>query len=160
MIYFFTPYSFDFKLLDAISGCMDLLQPDDWAVIMDGDTMFLQPDFGHQIQRHIEAHPEAGLFTCFASRCHYSIQRIIGVDPFNDSILYHKDVANDKMSAFAGDSVESIAKLRAPMVIRKSTWDRVLPNLQKKTSGKLILGVDTKISKAILEIGLDHNFVS
>jgi hypothetical protein len=54
MIYFFTPYSFNFKLLDAITGCMNLLQPDDWAVIMDGDTMFLQPDFGHQIQRHIE----------------------------------------------------------------------------------------------------------
>jgi len=65
---------------------MDLLNPDDWAVIMDGDTMFLQPDFGHQIQQHIENHPEAGLFTCFASRCHYSIQVPPGVDMENDSI--------------------------------------------------------------------------
>ncbi|TSA38806.1 MAG: hypothetical protein D4R64_01700 [Porphyromonadaceae bacterium] len=68
MIYFFTPYSFNFKLLDAIAECIDLLNPDDWAVIMDGDTMFLQVDFGHQVKRHIEAHPEAGLFTCFASQ--------------------------------------------------------------------------------------------
>jgi hypothetical protein len=62
MIYFFTPYSLDFKLLDAITGCINLLQPDDWAVIMDGDTMFLQPDFGHQIQRHIDLFPEWTLY--------------------------------------------------------------------------------------------------
>ena len=73
MIYFFTPYSFNFKLLDAIAGCMELLKPDDWAVIMDGDTMFLQPDFGHQIQRHSENHPESGLFTYRAS-CQQELQ--------------------------------------------------------------------------------------
>jgi len=155
MIYFFTPYSFNFKLLDAIADCMELLQPDDWAVIMDGDTMFLHPDFGHQIQQHIENHPEAGLFTCFASRCHYSIQRIVGVDPFNDSILYHKEVA-DGTSAFVGESVEIHRKIAGHlMVIRKSTWDQILPILIKKASGKHILGVDTKISKTILEIGMD-----
>jgi len=72
MIYFFTLYSFNFKLLDAFTDFIELLNLDDWVVIMDGDTIFLQPDFGHQIQRHIEFHPEAGLFTCRASRCHYS----------------------------------------------------------------------------------------
>jgi hypothetical protein len=29
------------KLLDAMTSCMELLNPNDWAVIMDGDTMFL-----------------------------------------------------------------------------------------------------------------------
>jgi hypothetical protein len=151
-IFFFTPYSFNFKLLDAISGCMELLKPDDWAVIIDGDTMFLQSDFGHQIQRPIESHPEAELFTYFASRCDYSIQRIIGADPFNDSILYHKEVV-DGRKAYFGDSVEIHRKIaRHLMVIRKSTWDRILPVLLKKASGKQILGVDTQLSKAILEM--------
>lgn len=64
--------SLQFKLLDAIADFIELLNPDDWVVIMDGDTIFLQPDFGHPIQRHIDLYPEAGLFTCRASRCHYS----------------------------------------------------------------------------------------
>ncbi|TSA37661.1 MAG: hypothetical protein D4R64_05565 [Porphyromonadaceae bacterium] len=74
MIYFFTPYSFELKLLDAIAAYMELLQMEDWAVILDGDTAFLNPDFGHQIKTHIENHPTAGLFTSYASRCHYRVQ--------------------------------------------------------------------------------------
>ncbi|MFA5817159.1 MAG: hypothetical protein WC865_16255 [Bacteroidales bacterium] len=78
MIYFFTPYSFNFKLLNAIASCMDLLQPDDWAIIMDGDSMFLRPDFGLQIQRHIETHPEAGLTVNKAGQVKEMNRRIAG----------------------------------------------------------------------------------
>jgi hypothetical protein len=156
MIYFFTPYSFDLILLDAIDGCMRLLKKHDYGVIMDGDTMFLQPDFGHQIKGHIESHPSAGLFTCFASRCHYSIQTLEGMDPSNDSILYHKDVANRIGKEFLGQSVEIHTKIAGHlMVIRKSTWDKILPVVRVAASEKQILGVDTKISNAILNAGLE-----
>jgi hypothetical protein len=106
MIYFFTPYSFNLKLLDAIARCMNLLMPDDWALLMDGDAMFLQPDFGHRIQRHVEAHPDAGLFTCYASRCHYSFHVPPGVDMENDSIRYHKLIANNLAANKAGEVKE------------------------------------------------------
>jgi len=156
MIYFFTPYSFDFKLLDAIAGWMYLLNPEDWAVIMDGDTMFLQPDFGHQIQRHIQLHPEAGLFTCRASRCHYKIQQVPGADMLNDSILYHKEIADEVKQGSPGVSSTISRRIAGHlMVIRKSTWDKILPVVRITASEKRILGVDTKISKAILKTGLE-----
>ncbi|MFA6482284.1 MAG: hypothetical protein WCW62_06890 [Bacteroidales bacterium] len=156
MIYFFTPYSFNFKLLAAITGCMDLLQPDDWAVIMDGDTMFLEPDFGHQILRHIEAHPDAGLFTCRASRCHYKIQQVPGADMLNDSILYHKGIADELKQESTGVSSTITRRIAGHlMVIRKSTWDIILPVVRITASEKQILGVDTKISNAILNAGLE-----
>ncbi|MFA5816202.1 MAG: hypothetical protein WC865_11330 [Bacteroidales bacterium] len=155
MIYFFTPYSFNFKLLDAIFGCMELLKPNDWAVIMDGDTMFLQPNFGHQIQQHIENHPEAGLFTCFASRCHYSIQVPAGVDMNNDSIRYHKLIASLQQDIHAGETAEINRRIAGHvMVIKKSTWDKILPMVRVTASEKRILGVDTKICNAILKSGM------
>jgi hypothetical protein len=40
------------------------------------------------------------------------------------------------------------------MVIRKSTWTRVLPGILLSAAGKKILGVDTKISQAVLAAGL------
>ena len=155
MMYFFTPFTLDFKLLDAIDQCMNLLQSDDWAVLMDGDTMFLQPDFGHRIQRHIERHPEAGLFTCYASRCHYSIQVRPRVDIENDSIRYHNLIATNLAENKAGQ-VKEINRLIAGhlMVIRKSTWSRNLPTIQRTAVDKKVLGVDTKISKAVLAVGL------
>jgi len=155
MIYFFTPYSFNLKLLDAIASCMNLLQPDDWAVLLDGDTMFLQPDFGHRIDKHIETHPEAGLFTCYASRCHYSIQVPPGVDMENDSIRYHKLVANSLAANKAGQFIEINRRIAGHlMVIRKSTWSRILPTIQRTARDQKVLGVDTKISKAVLATGL------
>lgn len=155
MIYFFTPYSLQLKLLDAIDQYMQLLQPDDWAVIMDGDIMFLHPDFGHQIERHIMAHPHTGLFTSYASRCHYRTQVPEGVDMENDSIRYHKRIANIRKSIFYGESRQIERKIAGHlMVIQKRTWDRIRAIVLETASGKHILGVDTKISKAVMTIGL------
>ena len=100
---------------------MNLQQPDDLAVTMDGDTMFQQPDFGHWIQQHIGAHPEAGLFTCYASRCHYSIQELTGVDTDKDSIRYHKLVASLLQDLCAGETAEINRRIAGHlMVIKKS----------------------------------------
>jgi len=41
------------------------------------------------------------------------------------------------------------------MVIRKSIWDKILPLVRVTASEKRILGVDTKISNAILKTGLE-----
>jgi len=123
---------------------------------MDGDTMFLQPDFGHQIQQHIENHPEAGIFTCFASRCHYKIQQVPRADMLNDSILYHKEIADEVKQVSASSSSTITRRIAGHlMAIRKSTWDKILPVVRVTASEKQILGVDTKISNAILNAGLE-----
>ncbi|TSA38808.1 MAG: hypothetical protein D4R64_01710 [Porphyromonadaceae bacterium] len=135
---------------------MDLLNPDDWAEIMDGDTAFLQSDFGHQIKTHIENHPNAGLFTSYASRCHYRVQVPPGVDMENDSILYQKEQAEYRVLLVSGKVTQINRKIAGHlMVIKKSTWDKILPMVRVTASEKRILGVDIKISKVVLEIGLD-----
>lgn len=156
MLYFFTPYSFTKDYLEAIDQYMQLLQPDDWAVIMDGDVMFLQPDFGHQIQRHILSHPLVGLFTSYASRCHYHCQQVPFADMDNDSLLYHKVVADDVRRGFNGSTTLLSRRIAGHlMVIRKSTWMKILPEIKRTAASKKILGVDTKISNAILKADLE-----
>jgi hypothetical protein len=161
MIYFFTPYSFNLKLLDAIARCMDLLQPDDWAVIMDGDAMFLQPDFGHRIKRHIEPHPEAGLFTCYASRCHYSIQVPPGVDMDNDTIRYYKLVANHLAETCAGKVTEIKRRIAGHlMVIKIRTGVRSYMWYPAGGSRNCLRKPDTMDFGEFIEQIFDLNFVS
>ncbi len=40
--------------------------PNDWVCMRDGDTMFMLPNWGHQIKHYIEKYPDTGLFTCYA----------------------------------------------------------------------------------------------
>jgi GT2 family glycosyltransferase len=156
MIWFFTPYAHDKKFLDAIDRHFNLIaNPNDWVVLMDGDTAFLRPDFGEVIKRYTETYPETGLFTCYASRCHYSIQVPTGVDMENDSIRYHRTMA-DIISSVNYGQVETINRKIAGhlMVIRKSTWTKIRSEVFRTAAAKHILGVDTKISNAILASGL------
>ncbi len=155
MIYFFTPYSLELKLLDAISSYMALLKGDDWAVILDGDTMFLTPSFGTLIENHILAAPDTGLFTSYASRCHYRIQVPPKVDMENESIRYHKMIGEFFADTRKGKTTLINRKIAGHlMAIRKSTWDLISPMVAVSAADKKILGVDTQISKAVLAIGL------
>ncbi len=156
MLWFFTPYGHDKKFVYAIDRCFSLISnSNDWAVIMDGDTLFLRSDFGDVIQRYTDNFPDTGMFTCYASRCHYSCQVPRGVDMENDSIIYHKTMADNQSSLCHGMVTEINRKIAGHlMVIRKSTWLRIRSQVIEKASSKFILGVDTKISNAILERGL------
>lgn len=155
MIYYFTPYNKEKKFLGAISDYMNLLAPHDWAVIMDGDTMFLTPNFGTLIENHIMAWPDTGLFTSYASRCHYRIQVPAKVDMENESIRYHKIIGDFFADTRKGKTLEINRKIAGHlMAIRKSTWDLILPIVAVTAMDKQALGVDTKIGKAILFKGL------
>ncbi len=156
MIWFFTPYAHDKKLLDAIDRCFNLVpNPNDWVVLMDGDTAFLRSDFGHVIKRYTDSFPETGLFTCYASRCHYQSQVPAGTNMDCDSILYHRQMANYQAENFKGQVLDLNCRIAGHlMVIRKSTWLRLRGDVYSKAINKFILGVDTKISYAIFDAGL------
>ena len=156
MLWFFTPYSHEKKFLVAIDRYFDLVtNPSDWIVITDGDTAFLRPDFGDVIKRYTDLYPETGLFTCYASRCHYKCQVPPGTDMENVSILYHRSIANVQAERFKGQVIELNRRIAGHlMVIRKSTWTRIRSEVFVTASAKQILGVDTKISNAILAKGL------
>jgi hypothetical protein len=156
MIWFFTPYAHDKKFLDAIDRHFNLISnPTDWVAIMDGDTAFLRSDFGDVINRYTELFPDTGLFTCFASRCHYQCQVPEGVDMENPSILYHKCISNVQAELFRNKVTEIDRRIAGHlMVIRKCTWSLIRNEVYRTATAKLILGVDTKISNAILTSGL------
>lgn len=158
MIWFFTPYSFDKKLFEAFDSYMNLVtDPNDWVCFLDGDTAFLLPNWGHQVKTYVEKFPDTGLFTCYASRCHYSVQKRRGVDENNTDIIYHRQQAGIIYSELNGKVKEIDRRIAGHlMVIRKSTWLQIRPEVERmvKLQQKEILGVDTKISNAILKAGL------
>ena len=156
MLWFFTPYAHNKKFLPAIDSYFNLISnPQDWIVLLDGDTAFLRSDFGNVIKQYTELYPDTGLFTCYASRCHYKCQVPDGVDMENDSIIYHRKVADIQSTTNKGKVTELNKRIAGHlMVIRKSTWLLVREDLFKMAAEKFILGVDTKISNSILRKGL------
>jgi GT2 family glycosyltransferase len=158
MIWFFTPYSFNKKLFEAYDACMNLIaNPDDWVCFTDGDTAFLLPNFGHQVKTYTERYPDTGLFTCYASRCHYQEQIRRGTDTENRDILYHRNQAEAVYLQLNGTVKEMDRRIAGHlMVIQKKTWTLIRPEVARKVAEqqKQILGVDTKISNAILASGL------
>ncbi len=158
MIWFFTPYSFNKRLFDAFDQYINLVQDEnDWVCFVDGDTAFLLPDFGHQIQTYIDKYPDTGLFTCYASRCHYEFQKRRGCDDTSPDILLHKFHAERIYDNLHGQVKEVTRRIAGHlMVIQKKTWFEIRPEVMRMVQkhDKRILGVDTKISNAVLKAGL------
>lgn len=150
MIYFSIPYSFNKLYFNAIDHEINRLPNDnDWLVILDGDTAFLLSDFGHQIEHYIKQYPDTGLFTCYASRCHYAWQRVPGSDQENPDIRYHRKIA-EQQSKLLGQVAEIDKRIAGHMmVIQKKTWLKIRNTAKNAAKEKYILGVDTKISNAI-----------
>lgn len=154
MIYYFTPYDKDKNFLNAIHRCMSLLAPEDWGCIMDGDTMFLRSDFGHQIQRYVDAYPDTGLFTTYASRCHYQCQVRRGTNMMSTNLLYHKEMADKIYDELDGQVKEIDRRIAGHlMLIKKSTWDKIIEGVFERSVRKKILGVDTQISYELIAQG-------
>jgi hypothetical protein len=154
LIYFSTPYSFKKKLLEAIDQEFSRVpRPTDWLVIMDGDIMFFSSNFGDIIWQYIEEYPNTGLFTCYASRCHYKWQLPDIAQPNNPDILVHQKIATTLLEN-NHLSVETIKSRIAGhlMVIQKKTWMQIFPTVRAAATQKNILGVDTKISNAVLSL--------
>lgn len=154
MLHFFIPYDTNKKLLVNIDHHIcNLPTPKHWAALMDGDAMFTFPDFGHSIIQYIKKYPKTGMFTCYASRCHYSWQRIEGADPENPSIMYHARIA-EQQKLLPVEVQEINTRIAGHlMVIKKETWLKVRQQVFQMAAQKNILGVDTQISKALLKNG-------
>jgi hypothetical protein len=160
-IHYFNPFSPEKDFLKELDHYMGLIPlPYDWACFRDGDTMFVRGDYGNCIMEYVERYPETGMFTCYASRCHYKIQVPDIADMQNPSISYHSKIAKQLHEQFQPLQQTDIINRRIAghmMMLRKSTWLKIQPAVFRKvrSKNKKILGVDTQISKAILEAGLD-----
>lgn len=155
MIYFFTPYSLNKKLFEAYDACMALIKEEDWACFLDGDTLFFENNFGHQIQEYINRYPDAGLFTCYSSRCAYSYMVPSGTNQESDSIVYHRNRSKAIYEKNHLQVVEINDHIAGHlMCMKKSTWMLIRPDLLRVTDGANLLGVDTQISNQLRGHGL------
>jgi len=155
MVHYFIPFAIDKKLFHAFDYYMSLVPDHDaWICFVDGDTAFLRPDWGRVIEEYVKKYPDTGLFTCYASRCHYEYQRPAGADQQRDSILYHKEIV-DLVAEGKYDATIIPARIAGHlMVIKKSTWIKIRETVAITARAKNVLGVDTKISNAILASGM------
>lgn len=153
-----TPYSFNKNLFEAYSDVMSLVNNDDWVCFIDCDVAFLETsDFGHLIQGYIDRYPETGMFTCYASRCHYGCQ-MTDFDMETDSIMAIAQKTVDVRDSMLWEYETIERKIAGHLIaIKKSTWLNILPILKKKVTkrDKKILGFDTQLSNAILHNGFD-----
>lgn len=149
-IYYFTPYNLDKNLGAAYNQSMSLLKKDsDWGCLLDGDTMFLTPDFGTQIHHIVSMYPETGMFTCMTNRVGTMQQRHNGIMSANGEMGYHRRIAL-KLQREHYDEVEPINRRFSGlmMLVQKKTWKKV-----KFTDG--LLGVDFKYCDAMMAAGFD-----
>lgn len=152
MVYYFTPYATD-KDLGSVYNQYASIVPDDedWICIMDADTCFLTPDFGHVIQSIIDQHPDTGLFTTYTNRVGNLDQCYQGEISSNSNILHHRKLAKE-ISVSHKDKVKELRKIISGMIMifKKSTWRQIGGFPENKG----ILAIDNRFSKRILQHGL------
>lgn len=147
MIYFFVPYSFEGNLGKAYNDYMRLLpNDDDWGVVMDGDTMFLTPDWGTHIKEIIDENPDAGCITCITNRIANKNQRVAMP---STSILEHRKKAMQLQRARRNTVMRTKRHISGLlMAVKKSTWKQIpFPELGT------VLNVDNVWSKKLLKSG-------
>lgn len=153
-------YSHDKVLWEAWDDAFALVDQNDWICFKDGDSCWLEmSDFGHVLGEYIAKYPKTGLFTCYASRCHYSWQSLAQYDQCNMDVLYWAHATLQQRKAYHLQ-VETITANRIAghlCMIQKRTWETILPVLMERLvkNPKHILGFDTQMSRSIKDCGFD-----
>lgn len=149
-VHIIKPYSIEKNLGKAYNESMRLIPEDDWACLMDYDTMFLTPDCGQILHEYVMKYDFAGLFTCFTNRIHpmATSQLLDGLLSENYNVDYHIERAyNQKRKLFTVTDIKrEISGFL--MMISKQTWNEI----KFQESGKC-LGVDNDFSLRVLGAG-------
>lgn len=153
-IEYFTPTSSDKNLGAAYNYSMSLLRSDnDWGVLRDGDTMFIQPNYGQLVELAIQAAPDTAMFTCLTNRVGDKRQTYKGkIDP-EPSMLIHRQNAIDceQENMFQYPKINHMISGHF-MAMQKKTWKEF-----KFKDG--LLGIDNDISKRLLLAGRDIRII-
>lgn len=145
-IYYFTPYSLEKNIGKAYNDYMKLLPKlDDWAVIMDGDIMFLNFNWGHIIAQAIEDNPNAGIISCLTNRISKRKDQLY--EELSTDILVHRIIAKE----LAAKKKRQYRKIQGNvsgflMAIKKRTWKDVGGFPEKDN---VILDVDGLFSRRV-----------
>lgn len=153
------PYAHSGKLYDAYKDAFNRVGENDWVCFLDADVAFLETsDIGHVLGEYIEKYPDTGIFTCYASRCHYECQRRKKYDMANPDIAYWAKATLETKKELHLQVTPIKRRIAGHLIMmQKSTWTKILPRLDRKLKQqpKKILGFDTKLSWAVLISGFD-----
>jgi hypothetical protein len=105
-IYFISPYGFDLKIGDRLNYEISKMDEDAWIVITDQDTVFLTDKVGDHLNNTINRYPDTDLFSCYTNRLGLHYQRLPEVDPENYDMLYHHDIAQEKLEKYYSTSID------------------------------------------------------
>tara|TARA_R100001460_G_scaffold94115_1_gene136167 strand:- start:111 stop:731 length:621 start_codon:yes stop_codon:yes gene_type:complete len=76
----------------AYNDCLNQHDDNDWLAIIDHDAMFCCYDWYLQLQQAIIDNPKAKAFTCRVNRLASLRQMLVGVDPHNHDLSYHRRI--------------------------------------------------------------------
>lgn len=135
----------------AYNATMRLLGEDDWCCFVDGDSMFLNPYFGRQIEEYVNRHPECGIFTCKTNRV--AAEYMLVGNWKSDDVVYHKRLAQELSTDLSVTDITGFARdfplSGVLMLISRKAWTEV--GGFKETG---MLGVDNDMHRRMR----DHGF--
>jgi glycosyltransferase involved in cell wall biosynthesis len=147
-LYFLIPYSKG-NLGRGYNESIKRYRNTDWVCVMDGDTMFLNNDFGEHVLNIIKKYPDAGLITCLTNRIGSSAQKYDGVVSEESDIRKHKIIADNLHTT----KYWEVEKVNPPisgflMCFKVSTWKKV------SGFGNGILHMDCNFSTSIYNLSM------
>lgn len=144
-IRYITPFALDKNIGREYNQVISELPEDCYIVIRDGDTMFLTPDWGKQIEEIIKNNPEYSLITCMTNRIGNDKQRVTGMFYEFDLNKHHQEAVSRSKSL----RTEVIPHTIAPgmlMIFHKSLWNEI--KFQERT-----IFFDKRFSEKVLKSG-------
>lgn len=126
-IHFITPCSVDKNFGRAINEQVAIIPDGDWACVMDGDTLFLTPNWVRHVYDVVAKHGDRfGLMGCMTNRLRRSIQRVGEMDN-NHDMMRHYGIAKE-LEAARWAEVEDITRKKFIagmfMLFPKTVWHK------------------------------------
>ena len=147
MIIHATPYRADKNIGRAYNEFIESLNiPDDtWIVLRDGDTMFLTPDWGRQIEE-VAATTHYDLLGCMTNRLRGQHQMPLGFDTEGDLFkMYEYSIQIEKRYWGKTEPAPGVAGLF--FMFKKSLWKKV-GGFEEGT-----IYTDTEFNKSVMAAG-------
>lgn len=143
-IWYVKPYSLAKNIAREYNKYCKAASDKDWICLMDGDTMFLNSDYGHIIAKYIKKYPECQFFIPTVNRVKNTRQCYEGHISEDPNILNHRQIALNVAKTYGIEEMPEGKTITMPCYIfSKKLWKKV----GGFTERKRIAGVDWRFSK-------------
>lgn len=149
-IYDFTPFDVSKHLWHAYAAHAKNLEPHEYFILRDADTIYTTPHYGELIYYHVSKNPHIKCFTCWTNRIGCDFQKDLNAPPGNDYELHRQHGAMRQKNYFnqKTDVTEMGTMSGFWMCIKKELWDKL-----ERPKTKRILDLDTSIHRQVRALG-------